>query len=750
MQVRHILIALAAASAVNAAPAAYGKTKCHRPSKTAGYSVDSAIETPAAINTEGYETPAYSVYTTVQPTEVVYSRVKNEETIYSTETYYSTVEVTETYAPTKGEYTRPAAEATETYFETAYSTAVYSSVAPAETNYSTEIYSSVKGTETAYSTEVYSTVEAPETVYSTAVYPTVETSTVEAGDTETETGASGTYSRPERPTTTQYEPVETETLSTLTETTESATSTTETETAIPSPLPKKLKILHTNDIHSHLDQFTSSGTDCKPANIAANTCFGGIARIKKTVETIRDQTDYDTLLFDAGDQFQGTLFFNVFGGEKVVQFMNDVKYDVMAIGNHEFDNGEEYLYEFLSNLTFPVLSSNIDLADTKYIKNVVKPYTVIEKYGLGIIGFITNTTADITLGALGVEFFNPVHNVTRYVEELHAMGIKRIMGVSHNGYEHDKYLAENVPGISLIVGGHSHSLLLKNTSAPNVAGPYPTAVTNPDGKKTWIVQSYRWGNYLGNIDVEWDENDEVVSINGDPILLDQIWPVDNATALAVAEWRKSFAIFTETYVGVATDTFTTDNCRVRECAIGDLIADSMLDARRAAGVQIAFTNVGGIRAGLDAGNVSVADILTILPFGNTLVDLSFTGAKIVEMLESSAQALNMFSGKPVISNPYWAGLKFTQNNGLPAGSRISNVQVYNDATSQWENIVLTKTYLTVTNDFVAAGGDNIVQPAFSTFVTTDVMADALQHWIEKKGTVSPTLDGRWEVVAATP
>ncbi|KAJ3053075.1 hypothetical protein HK097_005109 [Rhizophlyctis rosea] len=472
MRVRQIIFALTAVTAVSAAP--YRKNKCHHPSNSAGYSAPAEAETtPATMETEINETPAYTK---------VYSTVKAGEIVYSTATY-------------PANDSKPTNEAEETIVEIYYSTAVDSSVAPEDTAYSTEVYSTVEGTETAYSTAVYSTVEPAETYYSTEVYSSVENTTVEA--TETETGTTlATYVRPPLPTTT-YEPDEltllliravendgpTETeaeTETELESEPETESETETETSTPSPLPKKLKILHTNDIHSHLDQFTSSGTDCRQSNIDTNTCYGGIARIKRTVDDIRANTTTDTLLFDAGDQFQGTLFFNVFGGSKVAEFMNSVKYDVMAIGNHEFDNGEEYLYEFLSNLTFPVLSSNIDLGDT-YIKNVVKPYTVIEKYGLGIIGFITNTTADITLGALGVVLSS---------------------STLHNGYDHDKYLAENVPGISLIVGGHSHSLLLKNTSAPGVVGPYPTAVTNPEGKKTWIVQSYRWGNYLGNVEVE--------------------------------------------------------------------------------------------------------------------------------------------------------------------------------------------------------------------------------------------------------
>ena len=103
-------------------------------------------------------------------------------------------------------------------------------------------------------------------------------------------------------------------------------------------VPNKITLLHTNDIHSHLQEFNGFGTSCSPKNIQENKCYGGVARIQYVVEQYR-QNSSDVVLFDAGDQFQGTLFFNAFGGDKAAEVMNIMKYDVMTIGNHEFDNG---------------------------------------------------------------------------------------------------------------------------------------------------------------------------------------------------------------------------------------------------------------------------------------------------------------------------------------------------------------------------------------------------------------------------
>ena len=113
-----------------------------------------------------------------------------------------------------------------------------------------------------------------------------------------------------------------------------------------------------------------------------------------------------------------------------------------TIGNHEYDDGVDYLARFIKTLSFPVVSSNVELADALPLKDAgVKPYHIFPQHQLGVIGYITNTTQDISIGAKGIRFYNPVDVVQRHVNELRSMGIKRIICVSHNGYEDDKYLA---------------------------------------------------------------------------------------------------------------------------------------------------------------------------------------------------------------------------------------------------------------------------------------------------------------------
>ncbi|KAI9203248.1 Metallo-dependent phosphatase-like protein [Polychytrium aggregatum] len=534
--------------------------------------------------------------------------------------------------------------------------------------------------------------------------------------------------------------------------TSATVSASATPSATPVAYPKKVTILHTNDIHARLDQFDNKyGSDCARnattgALTAPDRCVGGVARIKRTVDDIRANNSH-TLLFDAGDQFQGTLFFTVFGGSKSAEVMNSMKYDVMTIGNHEFDRGEQYAAEFFKNLTFPVVSANTNLDQAKYLKAAgVVPYTIIKKYNLGVIGFITNTTASIT-NNLGIDFPDPVKPVQAVVDQLHAQGINRIICVSHNGYADDKWLASQTHGINLIVGGHSHSLLLKNLSLPGVEGAYPSRVTNLNGDDTFVVQAHRYGDYLGKIDIEWDDNDHLVSLVGDPIYLTQDLPVDKELAGKVADWTKAFNVFTSTVFGVADGDFTQTGCYNGECSLGDLVADSMLDSVKDQGVSIAITNAGGLRASIPAGKVTYSTVLTVLPFGNVLVNFDYTGAQIRHMLERAyITQTDVNSGLApandvMISPPQWAGIKSTHDSTRPPYQRVLTLQVKTDA--GFVDLDDTKTYKMVCNDFMITGGDRIIVPGIKDFVLGNVMADVLGAYIQKLGHVAPVLEGRW-------
>lgn len=260
------------------------------------------------------------------------------------------------------------------------------------------------------------------------------------------------------------------------------------------PARKHITILHTNDVHSHIEPFGP--------NDPRNPNMGGIARRATLVEKIRNENP-NTLLLDAGDIFQGTPFFNFYGGELEFKLMSKLKYDAATIGNHDFDNGIDGLYAQLPHASFEFISSNYDFKNT-VMDGHTHPHRVFTKDGvkIGIFG-------------LGVELKGLVNDhlfkETKYLDPIEiATDMARILKqekkcdlvicLSHLGYEYDSnkvsdvQLAKATKDIDLIIGGHTHTFLEK-----------PTVVHNKVGEKVLINQVGCFGLYLGRIDFYLDE-----------------------------------------------------------------------------------------------------------------------------------------------------------------------------------------------------------------------------------------------------
>lgn len=254
---------------------------------------------------------------------------------------------------------------------------------------------------------------------------------------------------------------------------------------------KKITILHTNDVHSHIEPFSS--THKRNAN------KGGVARRATLVESIR-QENPNTLLLDAGDIFQGTPYFNYYGGELEFKLMSMLKYDLATIGNHDFDNGIDGLYAQLPHAKFDFVSANYNFKNT-VLDTHVKPYKVFVKDGvkIGVFG-------------LGIKLEGLVdkrhYKETQYLDPIEiAQDMSRILKdneqcdivicLSHIGYFYkenpkkvnDLNLARATKNIDLIIGGHTHTFL-----------PKPTVEKNIDGKNVLVNQVGAYGLYLGKID----------------------------------------------------------------------------------------------------------------------------------------------------------------------------------------------------------------------------------------------------------
>ncbi|WP_254256699.1 5'-nucleotidase C-terminal domain-containing protein [Macrococcus epidermidis] len=512
---------------------------------------------------------------------------------------------------------------------------------------------------------------------------TTEQPTTEAPTTEVATTQAATT---EAPTT---EAPTTEKATTELPTTEQAT--TETPAG-----PNSVKILHTNDMHGRLD--------------AEDGRVIGMAKVK----TIKDK-EQPTLMFDSGDAFQGLPLSNFSKGADMAKAMNAVGYDAMTVGNHEFDFGFETAMNYKKLLNFPILSSNV----YKDGKSVYAPSAIIEKNGkkYGVIGVTTPETATKTHpnNIIGVSFLDPVASVTAEMKKLQGK-VDAFIILSHLGIDtttkeawRGDNLANKIAGNKdfknnaiVILDGHSHSVIengeLKNTVMLAQTG---TALANI-GKVTFDLQNKVASNLKASMIKEADTK-EVTQ--------------DAAVKAIVDTTKDNFGKATSEVVfhNPVQLQGERNDVRTRETNLGNAIADAMeaysVNGFDAAG-DFAVTNGGGIRASIEGNkDVTIGDIIKVLPFGNTITQINVKGTDVKAMFEHALSA-------PVVEKDGKTGLdangaflhisksiKIHYDMTKPAGERVYAIEVFNKKTNKFEPLNNTKTYKVVTNDFLAVGGD---------------------------------------------
>ncbi|MCG7420803.1 bifunctional metallophosphatase/5'-nucleotidase [Macrococcus epidermidis] len=482
-------------------------------------------------------------------------------------------------------------------------------------------------------------------------------------------------------------------------TTEKATTelpTTEQATTETPAGPNSVKILHTNDMHGRLD--------------AEDGRVIGMAKVK----TIKDK-EQPTLMFDSGDAFQGLPLSNFSKGADMAKAMNAVGYDAMTVGNHEFDFGFETAMNYKKLLNFPILSSNV----YKDGKSVYAPSAIIEKNGkkYGVIGVTTPETATKTHpnNIIGVSFLDPVASVTAEMKKLQGK-VDAFIILSHLGIDtttkeawRGDNLANKIAGNKdfknnaiVILDGHSHSVIengeLKNTVMLAQTG---TALANI-GKVTFDLQNKVASNLKASMIKEADTK-EVTQ--------------DAAVKAIVDTAKDNFGKATSEVVfhNPVQLQGERNDVRTRETNLGNAIADAMeaysVNGFDAAG-DFAVTNGGGIRASIEGNkDVTIGDIIKVLPFGNTITQINVKGTDVKAMFEHALSA-------PVVEKDGKTGLdangaflhisksiKVHYDMTKPAGERVYAIEVFNKKTNKFEPLNNTKTYKVVTNDFLAVGGD---------------------------------------------
>ena len=491
-----------------------------------------------------------------------------------------------------------------------------------------------------------------------------------------------------------------------------------------------LTILHTNDFHARFEPISKYDSGCSSEDNAEGKCFGGSARLVTAVAEARARSN-NSILVDGGDQFQGTLFYTYYKGTLAAEMMNKLGYDGMTVGNHEFDDGPEVLRGFMDAVDFPVLMSNADVTKEAFLADALKKSVIIERGGekIGMIGLTPEDTDELASPGDNITFSDPVAAVQGEVDALTAQGVNKIIVLSHSGFGVDKRVAAETTGVDVIVGGHSNTFL-SNTS-DRAEGPYPTMVGS-----TALVSAYAYGKFLGELNVTFNDAGEIIEAKGEPIIMDGAVVEDDQTVARIAEAAKPLdEIRNKVVAETATEIVgVREECRAMECAMGNLITDAMLDRVKDQGIQIAIQNGGGIRASIDAGPVTMGEVLTVLPFQNTLSTFQVSGATIVEALENGVSQMEEGAGR----FPQVAGMTFTVDPSAEAGSRISDVMVAGMP------INADKIYGVVSNNYVRNGGDGykMFRAAQNAYDYGPDLADVTAEFIAKNAPYTPYKDGR--------
>lgn len=268
------------------------------------------------------------------------------------------------------------------------------------------------------------------------------------------------------------------------------------------PKTKHLTVLHTNDVHSYIDPF--------PADHPKNPNKGGVARRAALIESVRRENP-NVLLLDAGDIFQGTPYFNYYGGALEFKLMSLMGYDVATMGNHDFDNGIDGFHAQLHNATFDFVSANYDFRNT-ILDGIVKPYKTLQKDGIkvGVFGLGVELAGLVDKKNYKETIYNdPIavaQDIVRTLKTEEKCDL--VICLSHLGYDYkndpakvsDLKLAAATKDIDLIIGGHTHTFLDK-----------PTVVKNAEGKEVLVNQTGCYGINLGRIDFYFDNDQKSTS-----------------------------------------------------------------------------------------------------------------------------------------------------------------------------------------------------------------------------------------------
>jgi 5'-nucleotidase len=484
-------------------------------------------------------------------------------------------------------------------------------------------------------------------------------------------------------------------------------ASTETVIKTSAPLtPIHITLLHVNDVY----QLCPSG----------NPKLGGLARLATLVKAAKKENP-NTLFVFSGDTISPSLASHVFRGKQMIDLWNQLGVSVAVLGNHEFDYGNDVLKQRLSESKFPWIAANVLDKKTGAPIEGISAYVIKNLAGikLGFFGLLTVDTQDSSHPGSNVRFADPVETTDKALPEIKKAGADLVIGLTHLDMSEDQRVARLHPmQIALILGGHEHTLL------QSVAGGTPILKMDSDAAK------------MSHVDLYIDPQAHTLEhIDWKVIPVDSTVAEDPDIAANVAHYEDQLTRSMGDVVGATAVPLDAaqHKLRTQETVLGDFLADSF---RKIGKTDIALLNSGGIRSNTQypAGQLTLKDVISWLPFENRVVRSSLTGRAIKAALEngvSGIQDANEPGSFPVVS-----GVKFTYDARLPIGQRIIQVSI-NDSPLKADKI-----YSLTTTDYLIQGKDGYVMLKRPFQVVPGTDSELIARLIKQEKTITPVLDGR--------
>ncbi|KAM9156279.1 5'-nucleotidase [Pangshura tecta] len=524
----------------------------------------------------------------------------------------------------------------------------------------------------------------------------------------------------------------------------------------------QLTLLHTNDVHARVEQTSSDSGKCQSRTRGRPLdCYGGVARRYTKVREIR-ATHPNVLLLDAGDQYQGTVWFSYFKGREVVRFMNLLGYDAMALGNHEFDNGLDGLLDpLLKNVNFSILSANIQASRSiaPRIAGYFQPYKILHvgSEKIGIVGYTTKETSFLSNPGKDIYFEDEIEALQPHVDKLTTLGVNKIIALGHSGFTVDQKIAQKVRGVDVVIGGHTNTFLYTGPppSSEMPAGNYPFLVKSDDGRQVPVVQAYAFGKYLGYLNVTFDDQGNVIKTSGNPILLNSSIPEDRVLKEEVDKWKIQLNNFSSQVIGktIVYLNGTSQACRFQECNLGNLICDATIynnlkhqDENTWNHVSMCIINGGGIRSPIDEhnnnGTITMEDLLAVLPFGSTFDLIELKGSTLKEAFEHGVRRHGQGTGELL----QVGGIHVVYDLSRPPGSRVVSIEVLCTAcrVPAYVPLQMDETYKVILPSFLQQGGDgySMLKNKSLSHYQGDLDVEVVSTYISRMGHVYPAVEGR--------